>query len=337
MKHPEYTTDEIRQKIETIIDPANGKSLKNTNSIKHVGVNPDNDSVVLIVVITKTNGLEEKAIKREIARRLKLEMGFSGVKISFEERRIIESIVKRDVKFIIVASGKGGVGKSTVACNIAYSLQKMGKKVGIIDADIYGSSIPQILEMKHEYPNASESGKIIPFVSHGMEVISTEFFAEPGKAVIWRGAMLNSMMQNFFYEVMWSKDLDYVIIDCPPGTGDISLDLGQIVPNALVLIVTTPHIAASHVATKAGYASLKIGHRIIGVIENMSYFINPANGNKEFIFGSGGGELVAKNLNTELLAQIPISQPKHHLSLYESDEEAGKIYDDLATIISIQE
>ena len=335
-KHEEFTTDIIREKIETIIDPANGKSLKETNSIKHVGVNPDTDVVVLIIVITKTNGLEEKAIKREIAKRIKLEMGYAGVKIQFEERRIIESVVKRDVKFIIVASGKGGVGKSTVACNIAYSLQKMGKNVGIIDADIYGSSIPQILEMPHEYPNASESGKIIPFQSHGMEVISTEFFAEPGKAVIWRGAMLNSMMQNFFYEVMWRKDLDYMIIDCPPGTGDISLDLGQIVPNALVLIVTTPHKAASHVATKAGYASQKIGHKVIGVVENMSYFINPVNKEKEFIFGSGGGELVAKNLNTELLAQIPICQPKHHLSLFESDEEAGKIYDDLATIISIQ-
>lgn len=337
MKHKEYTTEEIREKIESIVDPGNGKTLKDAKSIKHVGVNPDTDVVILIVVITKTKGLEEKAIKREIAKRLKLEMGFSGVKVQFEERRIIESVVKRDVKFIIVASGKGGVGKSTVACNIAYSLKKMGKNVGIIDADIYGSSIPQILEMEHQYPNASESGKIIPFEAYGMEVISTEFFAEPGRAVIWRGAMLNSMMENFFYEVMWRKDLDYMIIDCPPGTGDISLDLGQIVPNALVLIVTTPHKAASHVATKAGYASQKIGHKVIGVIENMSYYINPVNKEKEFIFGSGGGELVAQNLNTELLAQIPITQPKHHLSLFESDEEAGKIYDDLATIISIQE
>ena len=334
--HKEYTVDDIRRKIENVIDPTINKTLKESNAIKHIGINPDNDLAIILLVIARINGPEEKQIKREIAKIVKLDMGFSGLKISFEERRIIESIVKRDVKFIIVASGKGGVGKSTVACNIAYALKRMGKEVGIIDADIYGSSVPQILEMEHNYPDATEEGKIKPFEAWGMQLISTEFFAEVGKPVIWRGAMLNSMMQNFFYEVDWKKDLDYVIIDCPPGTGDISLDLRTIVPNAYVLLVTTPHKASSHVAIKAGYASNQLGHKLLGVIENMSYYINPVNQEKEFIFGQGGGEEVASKLDSELLAQIPINQPKHHLSLYESDEEAGKIYDDLATIISIQ-
>lgn len=330
------TVNDIRKKIENIVDPAIGKTLKETNSLKHIGIDDERDLVILIVVIARMNGKEEKEIKRELAKRVKLDLGFTGIKIQFEERRIIESIVKRDVKFIIIASGKGGVGKSTVACNIAYSLSRMGKKVGIIDADIYGSSVPKILEMEHNYPDATEEGKIKPFNAFNMQVISTEFFAEVGKPVIWRGAMLNSMMQNFFYEVDWAKDLDYMIIDCPPGTGDVSLDLRTIVPNALVILVTTPHIAASHVAIKAGYASNQLGHKMIGVVENMSYYINPINHEKEFIFGYGGGEAVAEKLDTELLAQIPINQPKHHLSLYESDEEIGKIYDDLATIITIQ-
>ena len=213
----------------------------------------------------------------------------------------------------------------------------MGKKVGIIDADIYGSSMPQILEMKHAYPLADESGKILPLEAFGMEVISTEFFAEEGKPVIWRGAMLNSMMSNFFYDVMWDRDTEFIIVDCPPGTGDVALDLRTIVPDALAFIVTTPHKAASHVAIKAGYASNTLNHKVIGVIENMSYYKNPVNGNKEFIFGAGGGQEVAEKLDTELIAQIPITKPIHHASLFESDEEVGKIYDDIATLLTYNE
>ena len=285
----------------------------------------------------KTGGKEEEKVKRELAKIIKLDLGFTGIKIQFEEKRIIESIVKKDVKFILIESGKGGVGKSTVAGNIAYALTRLGKKVAIIDADIYGSSMPQILEMEHAFPLADESGKIIPLNAFGMEVISTEFFAEEGKPVIWRGAMLNSMMSNFFYDVMWSPEIEYVIVDCPPGTGDVALDLRTIVPNAKAFIVTTPHKAASHVAIKAGYASNTLNHQVIGVIENMSYYKNPVNGEKDFIFGSGGGEEVANKLDTELIAQIPITQPVHHLSLFESDEECGKIYDDIATLITYNE
>ena len=335
--HKEYTTLEIRERIENIIDPSSGKSLKEQNSIKHLGVDPDKDLVILIIVLMKTGGKEEEKVKRELAKIIKLDLGFTGIKIQFEEKRIIESIVKKDVKFILIESGKGGVGKSTVAGNIAYALTRLGKKVAIIDADIYGSSMPQILEMEHAFPLADESGKIIPLNAFGMEVISTEFFAEEGKPVIWRGAMLNSMMSNFFYDVMWSPEIEYVIVDCPPGTGDVALDLRTIVPNAKAFIVTTPHKAASHVAIKAGYASNTLNHQVIGVIENMSYYKNPVNGEKDFIFGSGGGEEVANKLDTELIAQLPITQPVHHLSLFESDEECGKIYDDIATLITYNE
>ena len=243
------------------------------------------------------------------------------------------SILPNIKNTIAVASGKGGVGKSTVAANLAYALTRLGKKVALVDADIYGSSIPKILEMQHRYPNASEDGKILPFEAYGMEIISTEFFAEIGKPIIWRGAMLNSMMNNFFYEVKWNKNIDYMIIDSPPGTGDIALDLRTIIPTADVLIVTTPHLAASHVAIKAGYAAKQLGHSILGVIENMSYYLNPVNKQKDFLFGSGGGEAVAEKLETEVISQIPINQPLHHLGLYELDEEIGKIYNDLAELI----
>lgn len=330
-------TKDIKSRLDLLQDPATGKTLGETAAIKHVGIDPEKNLVFLIIAIAKTEGEEEKILRREIAKIIKLDLGFNGVKIQFEEKRKIESIANRKVKFIIISSGKGGVGKSTVACNLAYALKRQNKKVGLIDADIYGSSVPQILEMAHQYPRANEQGKIIPFHAFDIEVMSTEFFAEKGKPVIWRGAMLNSMINNFFYEVNWSKDLEYMIIDSPPGTGDIALDLRTIVPEAEVIIVTTPHLAASHVATKAGFAALQLKHKLLGVVENMSYYLNPVNNQQDFIFGSGGGEKVANELDSELIAQIPINQPKHHLSLYESDEEIGKIYDDLASLVIIQE
>ena len=333
---PNFSIQEIKSKIVDIVDPYNGKTLGENNAIKHIGVNPEKDLVILIVAIGKTGGIEEKAVRRGLAKIIKVDLGFSGVKIQMEEKRKLESIVNRDVKFVVVMSGKGGVGKSTVAANLAYALKRQGKTVAIIDADIYGSSIPKILEMEHAYPKCAEDQKIIPLEGFGMEVISTEFFAEEGKPIIWRGAMLGNMIENFFYEVKWNPNTDFVIIDSPPGTGDIPLDIKNIVPHAEAILITTPHLSASHVAVKAGYAAQQLGHEIIGVIENMSYYLNPASNTKDFIFGEGGGEKVANSLNTELLCQIPINQPKHHLSLYESDEEIGKIYDDLASIVMIR-
>jgi ATP-binding protein involved in chromosome partitioning len=329
-------TKDLREKIEILLDQDSGKTLKEENAITHVGIDPGKNTVVLILTITKVGGEAEKQLRREIAIIVKRDLGFDGVKIQFEERRKIEGITNRDVKFIIIASGKGGVGKSTVAVNLAYALTRQNKKVALIDADIYGSSIPKMLEMEHNYPTANENSKIIPFYHFGMELMSTEFFAEVGKPVIWRGAMLNSMINNFFYEVNWNKNIEYMVIDAPPGTGDIALDLRNIVPSAEVIIVTTPHLAASHVAIKAGVASKQLKHNIIGVIENMAYYINPVSNQKEFIFGQGGGTEVANKLETELIAQIPINQPLHHLSLYESDEEIGRIYDDLASYIMIR-
>ena len=327
------TTKEIRKHIEMLIDESTGQTLQEKNAIKHIGKKKKKNVVVLIIAVGRTGGEQEKKLRRELARIIKINLGFAGVKLQIEEKRKIESIVNRNVKFIIISSGKGGVGKSTVAANLAYALTRLGKKVALVDADIYGSSIPKILEMQHRYPNASEDGKILPFEAYGMEIISTEFFAEIGKPIIWRGAMLNSMMNNFFYEVKWNKNIDYMIIDSPPGTGDIALDLRTIIPTADVLIVTTPHLAASHVAIKAGYAAKQLGHSILGVIENMSYYLNPVNKQKDFLFGSGGGEAVAEKLETEVVSQIPINQPLHHLGLYELDEEIGKIYNDLAELI----
>lgn len=324
---------ELRKLLDSIIDPSNNKSLKENNAIKHLAYNDETDLVTLIVTIEKQEPDFEKLLRRKIAECVKLIAGFKGMRLELEEKRVIQSITKKSAIFIGIISGKGGVGKSNVAANIAYRMMKRGLKVGIIDADIYGSSLPTILGMPHQNPHYDENKKIVPLKSNGMEVISTEFFTNPSQPVIWRGAMLNSMLNHFFYDVKWRDDTDFVIIDFPPGTGDITLDVKSIVPNTKMLLVTTPHPSASHVSVKAGHAAITLEHEILGVIENMSYFINPINQNPEYIFGTGGGEMVANELNTELIAKIPISRPQNGSDLFEIEETNGKIFDDIVDYI----
>ena len=319
----------IKEALEKVIDPTLKKSLAETEGIKHLNYDEETKIVTAIIAIGKKDPDIEKEFRREIAKIIKLDLGCNGLKLELEEHKVYNGITRRPVTFIGIASGKGGVGKSTVTANLAYRFMKKGYKVGVIDADIYGSSIPTLLEIEHENPKMDYNKKILPIKKDNIEVISTEFFTKPGQAVIWRGGMLNSMLNHFFHDVAWNEKMQVMLIDLPPGTGDVALDVKNAVPQAKMIIVTTPHPSASHVAVKAGYASKSLEHDLIGVIENMSHYINPANGNKEFIFGTGGGIKTAVNLETELLAQIPINQPKKHQALYEIDEEIGRIYDDL--------
>lgn len=327
------TIEELRTKLEDIIDPTLGITLKESDGIKHLGYDKENDVVTMILSIGKLGGDNETLLRRNVARVVKIDCKFKGLRLQVEESKIYGSITKKKVNFIGVVSGKGGVGKSSVAANIAYRLMKKGLHVGIIDADIYGSSIPTILEVPHRTPSYNEEKKILPIEKDGIEIISTEFFTDESQPVIWRGGMLNSMLSHFFYDIKWHDDTKFVIIDFPPGTGDVSLDIKNIVPQAKMLLVTTPHPSASHVAVKAGFALKTLGHELLGVIENMSYFINPLNQEKEYIFGAGGGEKVAEDLDTELIAKIPIAQPKYHQDIFEIDEENGKIFDMIADFI----
>lgn len=326
------TTKEIREKIGSLIDESKGKSLKELNAIKHIGVDPETEVVILIIKIGRLGDNAEKVLRRQLAKIIKIDFGFNGLKVQFEEDK---KPIGKKAKYIIIASGKGGVGKSFVTANIGYALARKGKKVALIDADIYGSSIPQILGMDITEPDTDDYGKITPLNAYGMEIMSTEFFAEEDKPIMWRGAMLKSMINSFFYQVKWHPELDYVIIDTPAGTGDVMMDLKKIIPTAEVIIVTTPHEAASHVATKAAYGYCELQHDIIGIIENMS-FIRNSNKSKEFPFGHGGGDEIAKKINSEVIAKIPVGLPTHHFGLYELDEEAGIAYDDVATLILIR-
>lgn len=324
---------ELKAKILEIVDPSNGQTIKENNALKHIGYDDEKDVVTLLVTMHKIGGDHETKFKRALAKLVKIDEGHKGIKLEIEENKVFGSITKQPVNFIGVISGKGGVGKSSVAANIAYRIMKKGYDVGIIDADIYGASLPTILEVPHANPHFTEDQKIIPLFKDNMEIISTEFFTDPSQPVIWRGGMLNSMLNHFFYDVKWRPDTKFIIIDFPPGTGDITLDIKNIVPQAKMILVTTPHPSASHVAVKAGHACRSLNHELLGVIENMSYYTNPINGQKEFIFGEGGGEQVAKALKTELIAQIPIDRPKKHKDIFEIDEHNGQIYNQIADFI----
>ncbi|EAG5904101.1 P-loop NTPase, partial [Listeria monocytogenes] len=236
-----------------------------------------------------------------------------------------------ETKFLAIASGKGGVGKSTVSANLAVALAKQGKKVGLLDADIYGFSIPVLLGTT-ESPR-KENGQIIPVETQGIQMISMDFFVEPGEPVIWRGPMLGKMIKMFLEEVRWGK-LDYLLIDLPPGTGDVALDIHTLIPKCNELIVTTPHYAAASVASRAGYMAAKNNHKIIGVIENMSY-LTLADGQVLKVFGQGGGEKVAADLETQLLIQMPIEQPEPNTNgyisaVFDPSSISGKAYKTLA-------
>ena len=206
---------------------------------------------------------------------------------------------------IAVASGKGGVGKSTVSANLALALERSGASVGLLDADIYGPSIPTILGITAK-PAATEKNFLVPVQQYGVKVISVGFFIGEEDAVIWRGPMLNKLLDQFLGMVEWG-DLDYLVIDLPPGTGDIQLSLCQKIPLAGAIIVSTPQDVALKVAQKAITMFRKLNTPVLGMIENMSYFICRHCGQREEIFGSGGAEKTAQRLNIPFLGKIPLA------------------------------
>jgi ATP-binding protein involved in chromosome partitioning len=218
-----------------------------------------------------------------------------------------------NVKYTIaVASGKGGVGKSTVAANLAVALQRAGAKVGLMDTDVYGPSVP-ILMGGEETPQVVE-GKIEPPVSHGIKMISMAYFLPKDEAVIWRGPMLHKTIQQFLGDVRWGE-LDYLVIDMPPGTGDIQLSLCQTIPLTGAVIVSTPQDLALTVASKAIAMFQKMNVPVLGIVENMSYHVCTACGHREDTFGHGGARAAAGRLNFTFLGEIPL-----HLAIREQSD-----------------
>lgn len=326
--------EQIKQAIEQLVDPSTQKTLGEQQSIRHLAVDEKDSIVTLIIAIGLTKGPEEKTLSRQLAKLIKIDYKFRGIKLQFEQLPSKEELdtPTKKTTYIAITSGKGGVGKSTVTANLAVALARLGKKVGIIDADIYGPSIPHIFEMKKEGFQLASNNKIYPPKAFDIPVISTEFFLENDQPLMWRGPMLNRMLNHFFNDVEWDENLDFMLIDLPPGTGDVAIDIQKLIPEAHVIVVTTPHPTASHIAVKSGYMAKNLNHHILGVVENMSYYQNPVSHAHEAIFGSGGGELVANALNVDLLATLPIGQPQNNLShsIFTPTEEMGVAYLGLA-------
>jgi ATP-binding protein involved in chromosome partitioning len=206
---------------------------------------------------------------------------------------------------ILVASGKGGVGKSSVTANLGVALAQLGYKVGIVDVDVYGFSQPRMLGAAGR-PTAFD-GMALPLEAHGVRVISMGFLVPDEQPMIWRGPMLHKIVQQFLADVYWG-DVEYVLVDMPPGTGDVSISIAQYLPGAEMLIVTTPQEAASKVAARAGKMTEQVNLQVLGVVENMSYFLCPSCGEKHRIFGEGGGKALASDLGVPLLGEIPIDE-----------------------------
>jgi ATP-binding protein involved in chromosome partitioning len=208
---------------------------------------------------------------------------------------------------LCVGSGKGGVGKSTLTANLAAALMVEGKRVGVLDADVWGYSIPRMYGLGATRPPVSPERKIIPLAAHGVKVMSIGFFVEEDAAVVWRGPMLHKALTQFLQDVDWGR-LDYLLVDLPPGTGDVSMTLAQLLPQARFLIVTTPQPTAQKVARRAAQMADKVSLEIAGVIENMSGFTTPA-GERFAIFGEGGGGELATELGVPLLGRVPLTMP----------------------------
>ena len=208
-------------------------------------------------------------------------------------------------RIIGVASGKGGVGKSTVTVNLGAALHAMGFDVAILDCDIYGFSVPRMVGVEGRRPVVVD-GKIIPIPAHGMKVISMGNFVEDNTPVVWRGPMLGKILRQFLNDVVWGQP-DFLLLDLPPGTGDMALDVAQLLPKAALLVVTTPQVVASHVAVRAAQMAHKTNQRLIGVVENMSAFVCPCCGEATPIFGEGGGREVVEALGVPLLGNIPLT------------------------------
>lgn len=306
------TEEQVIAALDTVPEPELGGSLVSHNMIKNVSIT-DNTVVSFTIELT-TPACPLKSKIHDSARDavaalpgvtdVQIEMSSSPRARSGMEQASIPGVTH----IIAVAAGKGGVGKSTVAVNVAIALAQEGARVGLLDADVFGPSVPIIMGIE-DRPQAyeREDGQpvIVPVLSHGVKVMSLGFMIEEDQPVIWRGPMVTQLLRQFFYDVAWSP-LDYLIVDMPPGTGDVALTMAQSLPITGALIVTTPQHVATADVVKAMQMFRKVDVPLLGIVENMAYFVAPDTGNRYDIFGTGGADRLAHQLDVPLLGQIPL-------------------------------
>lgn len=361
------TREQLTEALQELTEPVSGRSFTSLQWIRDVMIKPDNVSLTILLSPDAADSQVREQLIADAKSRLSLygvEQTHIRLRLASEQELIqaglqeaggstlnqdphapqghgaaldaLSPLLHPDSQttFIAVASGKGGVGKSTVTVNLAVALARLGKKVGLIDADIYGFSVPDMMGIEDRPAVVDE--RVVPIERFGVQIMSMGFFVEDNSPVVWRGPMLGKMLRNFFAEVAWGER-DVVLLDLPPGTGDVALDIHQMIPQSKEIIVTTPHGTAAFVAARAGTMAMSTNHEIIGVVENMAYMQCGSCGEKEYVFGRGGGGKLAEALHVPLLAQIPLGAADNHPqepdfspSVYKADHPIGQLYLELA-------
>jgi len=306
--------DAILKALENVIDPELRRPVTELEMVRDVLIE-DDGSVSVTIALTVVGCPLRDSFQEQVSRFVGEVPGVTRVRLGFdvmspEEKAALVTRLRGGrtdertislspgTRVIAVASGKGGVGKSTLTVNLAYALSSLGEQVGILDGDVYGHSIPHMLGI-HQKPIAVDE-MIVPPVRGDLKLMSIGFFLDENAPIMWRGPMLHKALEQFLSDVHWG-DLDTLLVDMPPGTGDVAMSLGQLLPRAEALVVTTPQPAAQQVAVRAAQMAQKTGMRVLGAVENMSYLV----GTGQELFGSGGGQALADEIGVPLLARIP--------------------------------
>lgn len=334
----ELNEEAVKQALSRVIDPELGRSITDLDMVREISIDAGGAvkvGVDLTIAGCPLQAVIEKDVKAEVSKvpgvsTVTVEMGVmdenqrAALKEKLSGPQNVIPFTQPDnlTRIYAITSGKGGVGKSSMTANLALSLAMQGLKVGVLDADIYGFSIPRMLGVSEE-PTVID-GMIVPPVAGGVKVISIGMFVPDGQPVIWRGPMLHRALQQFLADVYWG-DLDVLLLDLPPGTGDVAISISQLLPKSEILVVTTPQVAAAEVAERAGVIGSQTDQRVIGVIENMSY-LPQADGSKLHLFGSGGGDMVSGRLSSQLGYQVPVlAQVPLDIALREGSDQGRPV------------
>jgi ATP-binding protein involved in chromosome partitioning len=336
---------DIQNTLKTLIDPHTGKDFVTSKSAKNIQINGGDVSLDIVLGYPAKSVME--AVKKQVETGLKNISGIGKINVNIGSRIVAHkaqqgvNLLPNVKNVIAVASGKGGVGKSTTSVNLALALAAEGATVGLLDADIYGPSQPQMLGISGR-PESMDGKSMEPMLAHGLQAMSIGFLVDTDTPMVWRGPMVTGALEQLLRDTKW-RDLDYLIVDLPPGTGDIQLTLAQKIPVTGAIIVTTPQDIALLDARKGLKMFEKVGIPILGIVENMSTHICSNCGHEEHIFGAGGGQKMCDDYNVDLLGSLPLDISIRVLTdsgkptvIAEPDSKIANIYKEIARKAAIK-